>query len=240
MTERGALLFTIMSLHIEPDIFTTFDNPVIGVIIVRGLTNKGSDPEIGNLLRSVEEGTRNEFSKFESHGQHPNIIAWRQAYKKFGSDPHQYRCSAESLVRRVLKGDTLPHINKLVDLYNYISLKYVIPVGGEDMDAIKGDFQLAFANGTEQFIRLNGTENEPPTKGEVVYKDDIGVICRRWNWREADRTKLTEDTKNAIIVIDALAPVDRTTVERMTNELAELIQRYCGGEAEQFIRRDGR
>ena len=135
-------------------------------------------------------------------------------------------------MRRVIKGDAIPHINKLVDLYNYISLKYVIPVGGEDMDAIRDNLQLAFANGTEQFVRLNGTENEPPDKGEVVYKDDEGVICRRWNWREADRTKLTERTKEAIIVIDALAPVSRAVVDRAMNELALLIKKHCGGEAE--------
>ena len=63
-------------------------------------------------------------------------------------------------------------------------------------------------------------------------KDDYGVVCRRWNWREAERTKLTESTKNAIIVMDALAPVDRVAVERATHELADLIKKYCGGELE--------
>jgi len=220
-----------MNLSIQKEIFENFDHPIIGVIDCRGVDNRGDSTDVDDLLRGAEAKTRNEFSKFESPGQHPNIVAWRQAYKKFGADPHQYRCSAESLVRRVIKGDSVPHINKLVDIYNYISLKYVIPVGGEDADAIRGDLQLTFAEGMEQFIRLNGVENEPPSKGEVVYKDDEGVICRRWNWREADRTKLTPDTRNAVIVLDALAPVDRAIVESAGQELAALIRQYCGGEA---------
>lgn len=221
-----------MHLRIHKEVFDNFDWPVIGVIYCYGIDNKENRTEVGMLLRDAETTARSEFSRFESLGEHPNIAAWRAAYKKFGADPHQYRCSVESLVRRVLKGESVPHVNKLVDLYNYISLKYVIPVGGENIDAIRGDLRLAFADGTEEFVRLNGAENEPPAKGEVIYKDDQGTICRRWNWREADRTKLTEDTKSAVVVLDALAPVDRVKVQKAATELAELVKRFCGGEIE--------
>ena len=209
---------------------------MIGVIFAKDVDNTDEGVEkVQELLRNAEQDAREKFSAFKSHGEHPHIIAWRQAYKRFGSDPHQYRCSAESLVRRVLKGDTIPHINKLVDLYNYVSLAHVLPVGGEDMQAIHGNVHLAFAEGTEQFVRLNGTENEPPTEGEVVYKDDDGILCRRWNWREADRTKLTQATKNVIIVIDALAPSTKMDVEIATTELADLIRQYCGGDVTSFV-----
>jgi len=224
-----------MSLIIQKEIFENFDKPIIGIIKVKGLNNHGISNEINDLLRDIEIQTRENFSKFESCGQHSNILAWRQAYKKFGSDPHKYRCSIESLVRRILKGDSIPNINKLVDIYNYISVKYVVPVGGEDSDLIIGELKLSIADGDEQFIRLNGTENDPPLSGEVIYKDEKGVICRRWNWSEADRTKLTEDTNNAIIVIEGLSPMDKTIIENATNELADLIKRFCGGETETEI-----
>lgn len=219
-----------MRLFIPKEVFDIFDAPIIGVIIAKNLDNHGESAEVDHLLRNTELETRIQFARLEICGQHPNITAWRQAYKKFGSDSRQYRCSAESLVRRVLKDESVPHINKLVDLCNYISLKYVIPVGGEDMDAIRGELRLAFSDGTEPFVRLNGTENEPPNKGEMVYKDDEGVVCRRWNWREADRTKLTENTQNAVIVLDALAPTNRAAVEQAANELADFIKQHCGGE----------
>jgi len=163
-----------MSLIIQKEIFENFDKPIIGIIKVKGLNNHGISNEINDLLRDIEIQTRENFSKFESCGQHSNILAWRQAYKKFGSDPHKYRCSIESLVRRILKGDSIPNINKLVDIYNYISVKYVVPVGGEDSDLIIGELKLSIADGDEQFIRLNGTENDPPLSGEVIYKDEKG------------------------------------------------------------------
>ncbi|MCX6789774.1 MAG: B3/4 domain-containing protein [Candidatus Gribaldobacteria bacterium] len=219
-----------MELKIQKEIFETFPDFIAGVVMVKGVDNVGNNLEIIELLRNAEKNQREKFAGLESFSQHPQILAWRSCYRKFGSDPHQYRCSAEAIIRRILKGDQLPNINKLVDLYNYISLKYVLPVGGEDMDKIAGDLFLGFANGDEQFIRLGGVENEPPQKGEVVYKDDEGVACRRWNWREADRTKLIEQTKNAIIVVEALSPASKNEVEGATQELADLIKQYCGGE----------
>ena len=116
-----------------------------------------------------------------------------------------------------------------MNVYNFISLKYVLPVGGENLDAMEGDLRLGKAEGTETFVRIGGEENEPPPVGEVVYKDDKGVICRRWNWREADRTKLTENTTNAIIVVDGLSEIGNKIIEDATNELATLIGTYCGG-----------
>ena len=106
----------------------------------------------------------------------------------------------------------------------------MLPVGGEDMDKMKGDVVLTFAGSNETPVLLLG-DKEPrvPHSGEVIYKDTISTICRRWNWREADRTKLTEETKNSILVIEGLPPVAKEEIENATNELKELIQKFCGG-----------
>jgi len=215
-------------LNVSGEIFETFPDFIAGVLIVRGADNRGSVGD-ASLFSGVEELVREWFPDAEAVGKHPLITAWREAYKKFGADPHRYRCSSEALVRQILKGNSIWGINKLVDIYNYISLKYALPVGGEDIDTIQGEVRLAFAEGSEKFIRLGGAENEPPLPGEAVYRDDAGVICRMWNWREGDRTKLTESTKNAVIVIDALAPADEPLVRRALDEMGELIERHCGG-----------
>jgi len=224
-----------MKFEIEKEIIEKFPDFIAGVIVLKDGDNTGEVGEINDLLRTAEKEQIHNLAEMETFNRHPQLAAWRAAYRKFGSDPHQYRCSAEALIRRVLKGDQLRHINKLVDLYNYVSLKYVLPVGGEDLDTMKGDLVLGFADGTEKFVRLGGAENEPPQKGEVVYKDDEAVACRRWNWREADRTKLTERTQNAIIVIEALSPVTNELVKTATKDLAALIKKYCTGQVDFYI-----
>jgi len=129
-----------------------------------------------------------------------------------------------------------------VSLYNTISLRHILPVGGEDLDKIVGDVLLTRAGNDESAVFLLGEkEARAPRAGEIIYKDEVGAICRRWNWKEADRTKLTQDTKNAFLVIETLPPVTRDTVETAIRELADLVKQYCGGTVSTaFLDKDNR
>ncbi|MBI3290311.1 hypothetical protein HYZ78_02855 [Candidatus Microgenomates bacterium] len=218
-----------MKFRIDEEIFRDFDHPFIGVIVACGVDNHGTNPEIAPLLRAAEAELKKQFEGVEVT-EHHHIVPWREAYQKFGAKPREFRCSAEALSRIVLRGNELRNISKLVDVYNYISIKYILPVGGEDIDRMQGDLVLTYATGDEPYSALGQDENDPPQKGEVVYKDDLGVLCRRWNWREGDRTKLTEDTTNAVLVIESLSPIPQELAQKATNELAELVKKYCGGE----------
>ncbi|MBI4039070.1 hypothetical protein HY384_03885 [Candidatus Daviesbacteria bacterium] len=215
-----------MKFKINPKIFEEFDKPVIGVIIAKSINNKDNDPEISKLIREAETAQRKKLSGIDI-STHSHITPWREAYRKFGSKPRDFRCSAEALSRVVLRGSEIRKINPLVDLYNLISIKYILPVGAEDLDKMEGDLKLTFADGTEDYIPLGEEENDPPKPGEVIYRDDLGVICRRWNWREGDRTKITGETKNAVAVIESIASI---SIKEAIEELAKLIKKYCGGE----------
>ncbi|MEM5772881.1 MAG: phenylalanine--tRNA ligase beta subunit-related protein, partial [Candidatus Aenigmatarchaeota archaeon] len=212
-------------------LFEKYPEAIIGILVARNLDNHGENQEINSLLRQEESKIRSDFD-LENLAQSPLIQNWRKAYKLFGSDD---RCSSEALIRLVLKGNQIRHINKLVDIYNYISLKYRTPVGGEDLDKIEGNIYLKFADGKERFVVLGSTKEENPKKGEVVYADDKEVICRRWNWRESENTKLTEETKNAFLVIDALPPINEEVVKKALEEFGELVKRYCNADIQMFI-----
>lgn len=215
-----------MKFKIDKNIFEDFGNPVIGVIAARNINNTVNNPEISQLLREAELDLRKKLAGIEIP-LHQNIAPWREAYRKFGSKPNEFRSSPEALTRIVLRGSEIRNINPLVDLYNLISIKYIIPVGAEDLDKMQGDLQLTFAKGIEEYTPLGEEKNDPPKEGEVIYKDNVGVICRRWNWREGDRTKITSETKNAIVVIESIASIP---IEKATEELNSLIKKYCGGE----------
>ena len=149
------------------------------------------------------------------------------------------RCSIEALLKRVSKGGHIGTINPLVDIYNGISLKYGVPVGGEDIDKFDGDNRLAIADGTEEFITLGSEKSEPPYPGEVVYKDNAGAICRCFNWRETVRTMLTEDTVNAFMIIESVSGQESDKLNAALDELAGLIEKELGGEVKkQIVDRD--
>ncbi|MEM7343215.1 MAG: phenylalanine--tRNA ligase beta subunit-related protein [Chloroflexota bacterium] len=228
-----------MNLTITDSIFTQHPDVILGVVIAHTIDNTTDNPAIEPLLRAAEAALPEKIGGVPPT-QHPHIIPWRDAYRKFGAKPKKYPSSIENLVKRVLKGASIAHINNLVALYNIISLTHLLPVGGEDLDAISGDVWLTIAGEDETPIRLLGEkEARPPYPNEIIYKDDIGTICRRWNWKEADRTKLTHDTKNAFLVVEAIPPLDRAMVSVAITELAELISTYCGGDISTAIL-DGR
>jgi DNA/RNA-binding domain of Phe-tRNA-synthetase-like protein len=93
-----------------------------------------------------------------------------------------------------------------------------------------GDIRLTIAGDNEPAVALLGEkEARPPYPNEVIYTDDLGAICRRWNWKEADRTKLTEATTNACIVIEVIPPTERAQLELALADLSALVQQFCGG-----------
>ncbi|KUL45195.1 B3/B4 domain-containing protein [Streptomyces regalis] len=161
----------------------------------------------------------------------PHLAAWREIYTAFGSKPSRTRNSAEALAKRALSEAGLPRINVLVDVYNAISVAHLIPVGGEDIDRIKGGMRLVRATGHEDFVTVAGGEEvvEHPDAGEVVWRDDAGVTCRRWNWRQGPRTRLTEATTSGIFLLESMAPMPVAEVEAAAAELAELLEKFSPG-----------
>lgn len=218
-----------MKFKIDHKIFEKFPGLTIGVVICKNLNNSETQEEVQKEIREQENNIRAKYNT-ETLSQTPKIDVWRKTYSAFGAKPKENKSSVENLYRLVLQRVNLRHINKLVDIYNFISLKHMVPVGGEDVDKIKGDVVLTFAEPNEPAVLLLGDkEPRPPHAGEVIYKDNISAICRRWNWREADRTKFTEETKNCFLVIEGLLPVTKQEIEDATKELKELVQKFCGG-----------
>lgn len=145
-----------------------------------------------------------------------HLESWRQAYTAFGAKPKRTPCSAEALRRRVERDGDLPRINALVDLYNALSVRFALPVGGEDLAAYRGTPRLVRAVGDERFetMRDGQPSVEVVDPGEVVWRDDRGVTCRRWNWRQSVRTRLDIGTEDMWFVLERLEPMPIRDLER--------------------------
>ncbi|MEV4174439.1 phenylalanine--tRNA ligase beta subunit-related protein [Nonomuraea sp. NPDC049709] len=147
--------------------------------------------------------------------QADKIDAWKDAYRAFGAKPQRTRPSVDALTRRM----PLPEINRAVDAYNSISVKHALPIGGEDLDHYVGTARLVRATGDEASEEALGQ----PEPGEVIWRDDLGVTCRRWNWRQVVRTRLTEETTNAIFLLERLEPMSLEELKQAGEELADLL-----------------
>ncbi|MEV8432531.1 B3/B4 domain-containing protein [Streptomyces chartreusis] len=192
-----------------------------------GLVN-GPSTEASSAL--LDDAARRLAVRLAGRAPHedPHMAAWREAYTAFGSKPSRTRNSAEALAKRALSEAGLPRINLLVDVYNAISVAHLVPVGGEDIDRIEGGMRLVRATGEEDFVTVAGGEQviEHPDAGEIVWRDEAGVTCRRWNWRQGPRTRLTEETVTGIFLLESLTPMPVADVETAAEELADLLQKF--------------
>jgi DNA/RNA-binding domain of Phe-tRNA-synthetase-like protein len=210
-------------VHLDPAVHAKHPDYVALVMIASRLANGPSDADSDEQLAAAAAHLRS--SGLSKATDHPHIAAWRAAFSAFGAKPSRYPSSAEALISRVLKGQPLPRVNALVDLYNAVSVRHVVPVGGEDADRLQGPLRLTVAAGDEPFDpRGDGTNMEQAAAGEVVWRDDQGVTCRRWNWRQGRRTQLTEATARAFFVFDRLDGLTVVELQAAADELSELLR----------------
>ena len=197
------------------------------VVLAGGVRNGPSDAASEARLRDAEASAA---VLGEPLAAHPHLAAWREAFAAHGIKAKRHPCSAEALVRRAREPGGLPRINRLVDLYNAISVRHVIPLGGEDSDALHGVNVLRLATGEEASdVRGGSGTAEPAAPGEPVWADDAGITCRRWSWRQGDRTRLTEATTRAQFLLEGLDPLPAADLDAAADDLVATLEAWWPG-----------
>ena len=191
------------------------------LVTADGLRGGPSDA-VSERFLSAAEATARERLDGRKPEELPHPAAWREAYRAFGAKPQRTRPSVEALLRR-LEPDGLPRIDRITDVYNAVSVAHLLPLGGEDRAAYVGPPRLVRADGTEPFDTTAGGETvvEHPDAGEVVWRDDAGVTCRRWNWRQGVRTRITTGTTSALFILDVLDPLTDDDASAAADALTE-------------------
>lgn len=218
----------------EQPFLDIFPDSKIGILVCKGIDNHiKEEDKYADYLKECQKLAAEHIQNPE-FTQNPIIRTWRDAFYKFKTKKGA-RCSIEALLKRVSKGNDIGTIIPLVDIYNGISLKYGVPIGGENIDAFDGDIRLTVAEGGEEFITYGSDKSEPPYPGEVVYKDNTGAICRCFNWRESVRTMLTEDTTNAFMIIETVAGERDDVMDQALEEMKAMIEQELGGTVTKHI-----
>lgn len=209
---------------IDAPVFSRWPDYRAVLLAVDGLVPGPSDEASETLLERAETAARNALDG-RAVEDLPHVAAWREAYKSFGAKPQRTRNSLEALLRRAASG--LPRVNRLTDIYNAVSVLHQVPLGGEDLTGYTGAPRLVRATGKEPFNTVAGGAEviEYPEPGEVVWCDDDGVTCRRWNWRQGKRTQLREETTTALFILDALYAMTDEALDAAASDLATRLAR---------------
>lgn len=216
---------------VEPSLWELFQECAIGVLVVTDIDNSedgnaDARPVITARLEEANTLARRHLGE-AVFSQNPAVAVWRDAFQQFRTKKGA-RSSIEALLKRIEQGKGVGPINPLVDIYNAVSLEYGLPCGMEDIDAFAGDLRLTVTAGGDPFQALGDEEPSETLPGEVCYLDDAGAVCRCWNWREGERTMLTERTKRAIAVVESVDPARRGDLEAALADLAGRIEESLG------------
>ncbi|MBF0806306.1 MULTISPECIES: B3/4 domain-containing protein [unclassified Streptococcus] len=219
---------------VDESFWNLFPNGKIGVVLLKGYQKLAESPvELQNLLEESNELAKT-FVEEEPFADNSEIQVYRQAFQTFKTKKGA-RSSIEALLKRAKSGKPVGSILPLVDIYNAASLRFALPCGAEDLDSFQGDLQLTLTEGGDEFYLIGSDENTPTLSGELCYKDDAGAVCRCLNWRDGQRTMITEDTQNAFLVIELLDPSREEALEAALQFIVEKAQQYLGGQATSHI-----
>lgn len=205
-----------MDFRHAPEIWRDFPRLVPGVLIAEGITAGASvDGQVARLHDAAASRLAG-----VSEGALPEIQAWRRAFSRMGLKPTQYRCAAESLLRRFRQEGTLPRIHPLVDLCNAASLASAIPVAVFDLARVDASLEVRRASGAETYLTFAG-EREHPEPGEVIFADAAAhAHARRWSNRQSGLSAVQPATSAVLIVAEAFHDTAATDVQQLTETLA--------------------
>ncbi len=213
------------------DIWRAFPDLVPGVVFAQGIVEDVVVQERVDALSSIAASRL----ASSSEGELPEIQAWRRAFSAMGLKPTQYRCAAESLLRRFRKEGSLPEIHPLVDVCNAASLAFAVPVAVFDLDRIDGDLEVRYAKGDETYDTFSG-ETERPPAGEVIFADAAGrAHARRWTNRQSAHSAVRGSTRVVLIVAEALHESATVDVPRLNDAIVGELRAIFSAEPESAV-----
>lgn len=211
----------MQKIVVDPEFWEIFPDVEIACMTARDIDNHDDSNVPDNLIQHANEVAK-KWVPDDPISANPVVHAWREAYRKFKTKKGA-RNAVENLLKRAKNDKGVGNINPVVDVYNSVSLEYAFPIAAEDLDNIVGDVHLTVAKGGEPFVPIGEDEPEEALPGEVIYRDEQGVLSRCWAWRDSSRVEATDNTKNLLFYMENIQP-DRKDDHTEAGE--QLIKRF--------------
>ncbi len=221
-----------MFFRIEKSILNVGSGVYTGVVVASGLNNKDANPYILKLLNEQIEKVYRELEG-KNIKELSELDEYRNSMKSFGINPSKYPCSIEAILTRIMKKHEFPSVSPVVDLGNYISIKYKLPVGVHDINTMNGDLEVRLSVDSDctDDNKVNGEELKA---GEPVYAVNESIRTRKWLWRQMPAGRVTETSTDFIFPIDGFQN-NKDTVDAACTELVDLLDKLFGVEAEKNV-----
>jgi DNA/RNA-binding domain of Phe-tRNA-synthetase-like protein len=223
---------------VSPKIFELYPGLKLPVVVAQGLEPTANSIRVEKLWREAWEEAGLLASTYANAQSHPRVAAWREAMAATGVSGRKYPSSVESLLRRAFKGGEPPRINPLVDFYNSISLRYVVPAGGFDLALLGDALELRLTREADTFRPLDSASAERVEPKEVAYASGNEILTRHFVWKQSHTGLLSESTRSVFLVSEVLGEVEESAdglAQAVLEDLCEGLRRHFGVEPVNFL-----
>lgn len=221
----------MLEIKVSTELLNLIPNFKVGIIEYKNITVGTSPQMLKGRLQLFQESIYFDLEN-KNVTDLPGIQEWRKIFKLTGKDPNRYRHSAEALFRRIQKQNYLPSIQSAIDLNNFFSLQYQVPIGIYDQDKLMDPVTIRIGEEHEDYIGLNGRSNS--LHHLIVSADEHGPFGSPFV--DSNRSPVTEDTKNALQIIYLRPSLDLDHARKLTESLMNMFFQIHGGEASYYIK----
>ena len=216
-----------MDFVVAPEIFERFPGMRLAVAVAHGLDNAGDRPAIAAEWRAAWAGAA-EAASYGNAQSHPRVRPWRERFRAMGVSGKEFPSSIEALLRRAMKGGEPFRINPLVDFYNAVSLRHVVPAGGFDLDQLRGPLELRLTRDGDHFTALDADAPIPVPPGEIAYLDGSTVLTRHFVWRQARTGLITPATRSVVLLSEIPSEVGAAVARQVLADLVAGLRHHFG------------
>ncbi|WP_394605001.1 B3/B4 domain-containing protein [Fictibacillus sp. UD] len=212
-------------ITISPKINELVPNFKIGTITYHDIAISESPQMIKGRFQLFTESLRLEE---KTAADYPGVAEYRSVFKTLGTDPSRYRPASEALLRRVLGGKDLPPINSGVDVNNFFSIRFAIPIGLYNLDQIQSDVEIRIGVAEDSYEGLNGREMN--MEGKLLSADSAGAFGSPIV--DSKRTMVDETVRNALHIVYLQPSMDKNEARQLLESMATMFTQVNGGSAE--------
>lgn len=214
-----------MMITISSKINELVPNFKIGTITYHDIAISESPQMIKGRFQLFTESLRLEE---KTAADYPGVAEYRSVFKSLGTDPSRYRPASEALLRRVIGGKDLPPINSGVDVNNFFSIRFAIPIGLYNLDQIKGDVEVRIGGAEDSYEGLNGREMN--MEGKLLSADSVGAFGSPIV--DSKRTMVDDTVHNALHIVYLQPSMDKNEATELLESMAKMFTQVNGGSAE--------
>ncbi len=224
-----------MVFEVDKGIFEYFPGLKIVTVLVEDLPEEADEEGIAEFLKEAWQVAKSASTEYGNPQSHPFIKAWGERMKEVGAPRKKFPCSIEAMVRRAGKSDEPFRINPIVDFYNAVSLKNIVPAGGYDVDEVQDVIKLRMSAEGDTFCALDEETPEAVAPGEVSYVDGDIVITRHFVWKQSQHCLLTPETKKILFVSEILGDLPEDTAWKVADDFVGGLKRFFGVDCQAVV-----